>query len=123
MGELEIWEFDNRTPSAHPIHLHADHFQVLDRKRRSTGQQIPLRADELGWEDTVIVGAGEIVRVMVKFEQFSGKFVWHCHMLEHEDLEMMRPLVILPRPVPEPATGVLLVAASMAAALRRRQCR
>ena len=111
LGDLEIWEFVNRTPMAHPMHMHMDHFQILDRFFRPTGQFIPLGEHEMGWEDTVMVGAGETVRIMVKFEQFAGKFVWHCHMLEHEDSEMMRPFIILPRFVPEPASSLLLVAA------------
>ena len=111
LGDLEIWEFVNRTPSTHPIHLHMDHFQVLDRFVRRTGENVPLGEHELGWEDTVMVGPGENVRIMVKFHQFTGKFVWHCHLLEHEDSEMMRPFIILPRFVPEPASAVLLATA------------
>jgi len=114
LGDLEIWEFVNRTPMAHPMHLHMDHFQILDRFDRRTGQFVPLAEHELGWEDTVMVGAGENVRILVKFDQFTGKFVWHCHMMEHEDLEMMRPFEILPRIVPEPATWVLMLLAAMA---------
>ncbi|HEY3391969.1 MAG TPA: multicopper oxidase domain-containing protein [Lacipirellulaceae bacterium] len=107
LGDLEIWQFVNRTSTAHPIHLHMDHFQILERFIRGTGP-VPLAPHELGWEDTVMVGAGENVSIMVKFDQYTGKFVWHCHLLEHEDSEMMRPFVILPTIVPEPSRFILL---------------
>ncbi|MEM8681426.1 MAG: multicopper oxidase domain-containing protein, partial [Planctomycetota bacterium] len=93
-GELEIWEFVNMTCSAHPMHLHMEAFQLLDRST-SSGQPIPLEAHELGWEDTVTVGPWESARIMVKFDQYTGTFVWHCHILEHEDLEMMRTFRIV----------------------------
>lgn len=103
-GELEIWEIANTTAQSHPIHLHLEAFQVLDK----TGLfgDIPLTDDELGWEDTFTINAGETVRLMVKFEQYTGTFVWHCHILEHEDHEMMRPFRVVP--VPEPRNGLLL---------------
>ena len=69
------------------------------------GAEIPLEDHELGWEDTFTVRNGEVVRFMVKYDQFAGTFVWHCHILEHEDNEMMRPLQIVPPEVPEPAAG------------------
>ena len=65
---------------------------------------IPLEEYELGWEDTFTINAGETVRLLTKFEQFTGTFVWHCHILEHEDHEMMRPFRVLP--VPEPSLAV-----------------
>lgn len=93
-GELEIWEFVNNTGMAHPMHLHMEAFQVLDRKDRF-GNDIALADYELGYEDTVTVGPRETVRIMVRFDQFTGTFVWHCHILEHEDLEMMRTFRIV----------------------------
>ena len=74
-GELEVWEIVNTTGQSHPIHLHLEAFQVLDR----TGLfgDIPLEDHELGWEDTFTVDAGETVRLMVKYEQYTGTFVWH----------------------------------------------
>lgn len=109
LGDMEIWEFVNNTGMTHPMHLHMEAFQVLDRKN-SAGEDVALADYELGWEDTVSVGGRETVRIMVKFDQYTGTFVWHCHILEHEDLEMMRTFEILP--VPEP-TSVLLAASAL----------
>lgn len=96
LGEMEIWEFVNNTGMSHPMHLHMDAFQLLDRRDRN-GELVPLDDYELGFEDTVTVGPRETVRIMVKFDQFTGEFVWHCHVLEHEDLEMMRTFRIVPQ--------------------------
>ena len=121
MGELEIWELSNATGSDHPIHLHLEAFQVLDRRDLS-GAEIPLAAHELGWEDTFVVPNGQVVRFLVQYDKFAGTFVWHCHILEHEDHEMMRPLAIEGR-VPEPAAGPgLAVAAAWLLAWRRGNC-
>ncbi|MAE66232.1 MAG: copper oxidase [Phycisphaeraceae bacterium] len=116
-GELEIWEFVNRTGQSHPMHLHMEAFQLLDRTAPN-GADIPLELYELGWEDTVVVGGRETARIMVKFEQFTGTFVWHCHILEHEDLEMMRTFRVVA--VPEPGTMLLVISAILCAAARRR---
>lgn len=59
-----------------------------------TGPAVELTASDLGWKDTVRVDPMTITRIIVKFEAFAGKYVWHCHMLEHEDNEMMRPYII-----------------------------
>jgi spore coat protein A len=109
-GELEIWEFVNQTGMSHPMHVHMEAFQVLDRADR-LGADIPLEDYELGWEDTVNVGPRETVRILVKFEQYTGTFVWHCHILEHEDLEMMRTFEIIPAPEP---TSLALLGLAMA---------
>jgi len=119
-GDLEIWEFVNRTGMTHPMHLHMEAFQVLNREN-SVGEDVPLEDFELGWEDTVAVGPRETVRIMVKFDQYTGTFVWHCHILEHEDLEMMRTFEILP--VPEPATVLLAVSALLGTLLGTRNSR
>ena len=111
LGQPEIWEISNATGDDHPIHLHLEAFQILGRQGPSG--DIPLQPHELGWEDTVPVFDGQTVRIMVKYEKFAGTFVWHCHLLEHEDHEMMRPLEI----VPEPATlGAFLVLLPLASA-------
>jgi spore coat protein A len=107
-GSIEIWEFVNTTMDAHPIHLHAVHFQLLDRRpfdvrglqRTSevvlTGRVIPPAPEELGWKDTILCPPGQVTRIITRFAGEPGRFVWHCHMLEHEDNEMMRPFVLLP---------------------------
>ncbi len=82
----EIWVFDNsRGDEPHPMHIHAVQFQVLER----TGGRNQLIASEAGWKDTVLVMPGEVVKVIVPFENYTGKFAFHCHNLEHEDSGMM----------------------------------
>jgi spore coat protein A len=106
LNSTEIWSFINLTDDSHPIHLHLVRFQILDRRPFDlavyqltkkivfTGPAVELTAGELGWKDTVRVDPMTITRIIVKFEGFAGRYVWHCHMLEHEDNEMMRPYVI-----------------------------
>ena len=105
-GSTEIWEFVNTTMDTHPIHLHAVHFQLLDRcsfdvtrQRRTsevllTGQVMAARPEEQGWKDTIVCPPGQVTRIIIPFAGEPGRFVWHCHMLEHEDNEMMRPYVL-----------------------------
>lgn len=82
----EVWVFDNsKGDEPHPMHLHGVFFQVLQR----SGGRNQLTAAENGWKDTVLVMPGETVRVLVPFENNTGKFVFHCHNLEHEDDGMM----------------------------------
>ena len=84
-GATEIWEFDNsHGGEIHPMHFHGNHFQVLTR----TGKR-GIIATEKGWKDTVLVMPGEKVKVISTFSQFKGKYVLHCHNLEHEDSGMM----------------------------------
>jgi spore coat protein A len=108
LGSVEIWEFVNLTEDTHPIHLHLVRFQVLDRHRFDvdeflmSGKMVPLgdpvlpAEDERGWKDTVQAHAGLITRIIVPFEGYAGRYVWHCHMLEHSANEMMRPFEVLP---------------------------
>ncbi len=92
LGAIEVWEIFNFTEDAHPIHVHETQFQVVNRQ--------PFKGDtydpepwETGFKDTVIAYPGEIARIRVKF-YVPGRFVWHCHIVEHEDNEMMRPYFI-----------------------------
>jgi bilirubin oxidase len=117
-GVTEIWEIHNFTEDAHPIHLHSVQFQVVNREAFSSGVtllghrhgagaathvtsglnagvQRPPDAGESGFKDTVIALPGEITRLKVRFDR-EGLFVWHCHILDHEDNEMMRPLRVQP---------------------------
>lgn len=91
-GTTEIWEFDNsKGDEPHPMHIHALQFQVLDR----TGGRNSLIATEKGWKDTVMLLPGEKVRVVITFGQNKGKYVLHCHNLEHEDDGMMLQFEII----------------------------
>lgn len=105
---LEIWSFVNLTGDAHPIHLHLVRFQILDRRPfdlfawnahrelRYTGAAQPPPPHEAGWKDTVRADPGMVTRIVMRFEGEPGRYVWHCHLLEHEDNEMMRPFELLP---------------------------
>ncbi|GAA1514530.1 multicopper oxidase domain-containing protein [Sphaerisporangium rubeum] len=92
VGSVEIWEIRNLTADAHPIHIHEVQFQVVDR-RPFTGGVLPPEPWERGLKDTVIAYPRQVTRVRASFDR-AGRFVWHCHLLEHEDNEMMRPYVI-----------------------------
>lgn len=96
LNAIEIWEMNNLTGDTHPIHLHLVQFQVLDRRRTSDGGYSCVDPNELGWKDTVRCPPGEITRIIMRFTGYTGRFVWHCHMLEHEDHDMMRPLFVKP---------------------------
>ncbi|XXY19330.1 multicopper oxidase [Sorangium sp. So ce216] len=96
VGSTEIWEIYNFTMDSHPIHIHEILFQVVDRQPFD-GPPRPPEAGEGGFKDTVIAPPAEITRVKMRFDR-PGRFVWHCHILEHEDNEMMRPYQIGPMP-------------------------
>jgi spore coat protein A, manganese oxidase len=81
LNSTEIWEIFADIP--HPFHLHLAHFQILSRNN-----QKPAPTD-VGWKDTVRVGPREMVRIIARFTPYRGKYIYHCHMLEHEDLGMM----------------------------------
>ncbi len=108
LGTTEIWELVNLTDDTHPIHLHLVRFQILDRRRfdgfqymtagtlRYLGPPMAPDPNEMGWKDTVRVNAKTVTRIIVPFVGYAGRYVWHCHILEHEDNEMMRPYEVLP---------------------------
>lgn len=108
LDSTEIWELVNLTDDVHPIHLHMVRFQILDRRRfdafefmttgqlRYIGPAMPPDGNELGWKDTARVNAKTVTRIIVPFVGYPGRYVWHCHILEHEDNEMMRPYEVLP---------------------------
>jgi len=111
VGATEIWEFYNTTIDAHPMHIHEVAFEVVDRQAITIADQnteagtgtVALVPDtvrgpqpwEKGRKDTVIALPGEVTRVKATFTT-PGQFVWHCHIVEHEDNEMMRPFRIGP---------------------------
>jgi FtsP/CotA-like multicopper oxidase with cupredoxin domain len=92
-GTTEEWEIHNFTADAHPIHVHLVQFQVVNRQPFG-GTSRPPEAWETGFKDTVISFPGEITRIKAKFDK-AGLFVWHCHIVEHEDNEMMRPYEVV----------------------------
>ena len=92
VGAIETWELWNWSADAHPIHLHLVKFEVVNREIIS-GAVRPPEPWEAGWKDTVIAYPGEVTRVKAKFD-IPGLYVWHCHILEHEDNEMMVPFCV-----------------------------
>jgi spore coat protein A len=120
LGRYEVWQFINLTGDTHPMHIHLNPFQVLARHPitvavpedgiTDTGTAATVRhgrspddelehaldANELGLKDTVRVNPNEIVELAIRFETYSGRYMYHCHILEHEDRDMMRPIVIMP---------------------------
>ena len=124
VGDTEIWRIINLTEDAHPIHLHLVQFQVVDRTPFdreafqaaqeayldggkigpapdpadfATGDPIPPNSWEGGWKDTVIANPDQLTRIIARFD-LEGLYVWHCHILEHEDNEMMRAYYVGPIP-------------------------
>jgi FtsP/CotA-like multicopper oxidase with cupredoxin domain len=95
LGDTEDWEIYNFTADAHPIHLHLVRFEVLGRtlfdgSPSPNGNPQPW---ETGFKDTVLAYPGEITTIRARFD-IVGLYVWHCHIVEHEDNEMMRPYVV-----------------------------
>ena len=117
LDSTEIWSFINTTDDSHPIHLHLVRFQILDRRRfepffyqttgeiRYTGPVTPPAPEEAGWKDTVRADPKMVTRIIVRFEGYLGRYVWHCHVLEHEDNEMMRPYDVIPAASAPSAVG------------------
>jgi hypothetical protein len=96
LGAVEIWEIYNFTADAHPIHIHEIQFQIVNRETFD-GEVRPPEPGETGDKDMVIAYPQEITRVKALFDK-PGLFVWHCHIVEHEDNEMMRPYHVGPIP-------------------------
>jgi len=96
LGATEIWGWKNRSSIAHPMHMHLVSVQILDRQEFDTvtgipfGPLVPPAANEIGWKDTVQAPPGYITRVITRFEGFEGLYPYHCHIIDHEDHEMMR---------------------------------
>jgi bilirubin oxidase len=91
LGATEVWALHNFTEDAHPIHVHQVQFQVQSRQPMDgSAPPRPPERWETGDKDTVIALPGEITRLKAHFD-IAGRFVWHCHIIDHEDNEMMRP--------------------------------
>jgi len=119
LGQFEVWQLINLTSDTHPIHVHLDPFQIL--ARHPIRYQIPdagiedlditasvilgrdpddelshaIDDNERGLKDTIRVNPNEIVEIAVRFTTYSGRYMYHCHILEHEDRDMMRPFVTI----------------------------
>jgi FtsP/CotA-like multicopper oxidase with cupredoxin domain len=96
-GDIEEWEMFNFTEDAHPIHIHMVRFQVVGRAalEETVVPGVGVEDWETGFKDTVISDPGQRTVVKALFD-IPGLFVWHCHIVEHEDNEMMRPYVVSP---------------------------
>ncbi len=103
LGSTEVWSFINDSGVVHPMHMHLVFFQVLDRQPFEkvggqivpTGLPVPPAPNEAGWKDTVQTLPKEITRVIARFEDYTGRYPYHCHILEHEDHEMMRQFQVI----------------------------
>ncbi len=116
LGSVEKWRFINTTEDAHPMHVHLVQFQVLHRQGfnaltfRSSGKlefqgaPRPPQPNEAGWKDTAIVNPRDVLTIIARFEGYTGRYVMHCHMLEHEDNDMMRPFEVVPQDAETPAS-------------------
>jgi bilirubin oxidase len=90
-SDVEIWEIINLSGTYHPFHIHGVQFQILDRGGK------PPADYEKGWKDTVLVSNAEIVHVIMRFPEFSDShtpYMYHCHILEHEDMGMMGQFIV-----------------------------
>lgn len=106
-NSVEIWDLINPMPVAHPVHIHLVQFKLLWRRPFDvdnynntgkivfTGKEEPPKDYERGFKDTIDSEPGKVTRIIMQFKGYSGNYVWHCHFLEHEDHEMMRPLNVL----------------------------
>jgi spore coat protein A len=121
LDQYEVWRLINLTGDTHPIHVHLDPFQILARYpiryeipddgigERDLAATVRLERapdddldhtideNERGLKDTVRVNPNEIVEIAVRFTTYSGRYMYHCHILEHEDRDMMRPFVTMPK--------------------------
>ncbi len=104
LGATEVWEIWNWTPDAHPVHLHLVKFKVLYRKLFDKNQDTPgmplLNVGEItpsptenGWLDTFIAYPNQVTYIQANFD-IAGLYVWHCHIVMHEDNEMMAPFCV-----------------------------
>jgi spore coat protein A len=118
-GDTEVWEIINLTMDAHPIHIHLTNAQILSRQYFDSssyaggvptyiGDEIAPDLNELGWKETIRMYPGQVTRLIMKFDlpvvpfavpqspRTGGyEYVWHCHILEHEEHDMMRPLIVV----------------------------
>ncbi len=113
VGDVEIWRIINAGLGVHPIHIHQIQFQILDKIKidvdaynltgqiRYTSTAEPPEANERGWKDVVQAPPGYITKLIMRFGPYTGRYIYHCHILEHEDNDMMRPIQVVPPCTPE----------------------
>jgi FtsP/CotA-like multicopper oxidase with cupredoxin domain len=105
-GSTQVWAFENRAnpmgmEAAHPMHVHGRQFRVIARTGGRAGNTLRAGIVDAGWRDTVLVLPGETVRVQVPFTRHPGLYLYHCHILEHEDMGMMRNFRVTAAQLPE----------------------
>ena len=95
--ETMAWEWINNSPIPHPMHMHNIQFQVVQRTAPATSSYATISQGlvDSGWKDTVLVWPGERVKIAMKFGPHMGMYMYHCHILEHEDMTMMRNYMIM----------------------------
>lgn len=108
LDSIEIWNLINTAPVSHPIHIHLIQFKILERQSfdvdlfnsegiiQFTGDPEPPKDYEQGWKDTVKVEPGSVTKLIMHWKGYTGHYIWHCHFLEHEDHDMMRPITVIP---------------------------
>ena len=100
-GATEIWTWKNASGISHPMHKHLEFGRVLNRQAidevtgQPTGPLIPPAPNEEGWKDTWDAPTGYFTRILMRFDAFTGLYPYHCHILEHEDHEMMRQFLVV----------------------------
>lgn len=106
LGDTEVWNIINEGAGTHPIHVHLVQFRILDRqpfdvaeytnsrKIKWIGPAVLPDENERGWKDTVKATPGHITRIAARFGDYTGVYPFHCHILEHEDHDMMRPFIV-----------------------------
>jgi FtsP/CotA-like multicopper oxidase with cupredoxin domain len=101
--ETMAWEWINNSPIPHPMHIHNVQFQVVQRTPSTLASYNTINQGlvDSGWKDTVLVWPGERVKVALKFDSYTGMYMYHCHILEHEDMTMMRNFMIMDSMMPE----------------------
>ncbi len=104
---FEVWRVLNLTPDTHPLHIHLVNFQVVKREtyiskdgdnnvRPVKFSPVPVTPEfqDIGWKDTVRINPNELVTLLLRFDGFTGRYMYHCHLIDHEDQQMMRPYLV-----------------------------
>ena len=108
LGKTVVWEIYNTTEDVHPVHIHLASFQVQNRQDFTTSTDAKTGAtlytptgaiqkpqsNELGWKDTVLVYPGQMTRIIAKYDRL-GDYIWHCHIMSHEESDMMRKFSVV----------------------------